>query len=513
MNLKITKAYLWLPVAEAAEERKLHFYIEEKKVQEIDIHLGNEKYDFYAFWDVSDYLGKELQIEGAEDEALQYVFCCDEKPQNIYPFRPKLHFAPERGWHNDPNGMVYADGVYHLYFQWNPYGNVWGNMHWGHVQSSDMYHWEWKGTALAPNENGTMYSGCGIQDKEDLLGYGKDALLFYYTAAGGRNQWSVDAGNLFTQRLMYSVDGGETLLPSEKFLMPHVVNENRDPKIFYHEASGAYVMVLYLDGNEFAIYRSENLKDWKETQRFSIPGMWECPDLFELDVKNVSGEKKWVFWSADGFYVVGDFDGYVFSPESERKSAYSSDFAYAAQTFSGTPGRVISMAWLRMENSRGNYRGLMSLPVVLSLRKEGEEYRMSFEPAKELEAFAGQWEEMHGAEFSPNGNAVELVLSAEKDTTGYWEMMIGTRKITADFYEGIFSVSDVVSHTYYLKASFDKTKSQELRMIIDQEVIEFFAENGTIYGIAEMQENILGMTWQIKVSEGLQAVCRRRFLK
>lgn len=511
MILKITKPYLWFPVLETAEEKKLHFYIEEKKVQEIDIHLGNEKFDFYTFWDVRDYLGKEMEICGADQEALQYIFGCEEIPQNIYPFRPKLHFAPERGWHNDPNGMVYADGVYHLYFQWNPYGTVWGNMHWGHAKSRDLYHWEWEGMALAPNENGTMYSGCGIQDTENLLGYGKEALLFYYTAAGGRNQWSIDAGNLFTQRLAYSVDGGKTLLPSDKFFMPHVVNENRDPKVFYHEASQAYVMALYLDGNEFAIYRSENLKDWTQTQRFSIPGMWECPDLFELEVENAPGERQWVFWSADGFYVIGDFDGYVFTPKSKRRSAYSSDLAYAAQTFSGTPGRVISMAWLRMENNRGNYRSLMSLPMVLSLRKEGEDYRMCFAPAHELETLAGEWKEVCGEEFSPNGRAVELMISASKELEGYWEMMIGTRKITADFYEGIFSISDVVSHTYYVRSFFDKKKQQEFRMIIDQEVVEFLGENGTIYGIAEMPENILGMTWQIKKSEGSGVVCRRRF--
>lgn len=509
MILKITKPYLLFPVTEAAEKTKLHFYIEGKKVQEIDVRIGKGSCDFYTFWDVSPYLGKEMTVECLSDDVSAQINLSDEKPRTDYPFRPKLHACPQWGWNNDPNGMVYADGVYHLYFQWNPYGTTWGNMHWCHVTSRDLYHWEYQGEALAPDEKGTMYSGCAVQDTDNLLGYGKDALLFYYTAAGGRNQWSADAGNLFTQRLAYSVDGGKTLEFSDKFLMPHVVNENRDPKIFFHKESGGYVMALYLDGNEFALYRSANLKDWQETQRITVPGMWECPDLYELEVKNVPGEKKWVFWSADGYYLTGEFDGYTFTPESGRKMAYSSQLPYAAQTFWGISGRVVSMAWLRMKNNRGNYRGLMSLPTELSLVKEKGEYRMRFEPARELEDFAGEWQELSAESFSPEGKAAEFVLSTQGNDSGCWEMMIGTILIAVDGYEGIFSISDTVSRTYYVRASFDVKKEQKLRMVLDQEVIEFFGENGTIYGIAEMPENILGMEWQIKEACGVKAVFRR----
>ena len=227
MILNVEKPYIWLPVSKNAPERKLHFYIEGKKVQEIDIHLGKTDCEFYGCWDASVFLGKELQIEGADRELLEGIFCYRKPYDNVYPYRPKLHAAPITGWHNDPNGMVYADGFYHLYYQWNPYGSMWGNMQWGHVKSKDLYHWEQEGLAIAPDETGTVYSGCGIQDKDNLTGYGEGALLYFYTAAGGRNQWSVDAGNLFTQRLAFSTDGGKTLQRSEKFCMPHIVNENR----------------------------------------------------------------------------------------------------------------------------------------------------------------------------------------------------------------------------------------------------------------------------------------------
>lgn len=344
MILNVEKPYIWLPVSKNAPERKLHFYIEGKKIQEIDIHLGKTDCEFYGCWDASAFLGKDLQVEGADKELLEGIFCYGKPYDNVYPYRPKLHAAPATGWHNDPNGMVYADGFYHLYYQWNPYGSMWGNMQWGHVKSKDLYHWEQEGLAIAPDETGTVYSGCGIQDKDNLTGYGEGTLLYFYTAAGGRNQWSVDAGNLFTQRLAYSTDGGKTLQRSEKFCMPHIVNENRDPKVFYHKESKAFIMVLYLDGYDFAVYRSTDLLNWEETQRISEPGMWECPDLLELEVKNAPGEKRWVFWSADGYYMTGEFDGYKFKPDGCRKSGYSSVLPYAAQTFSGVDDRVISMA-------------------------------------------------------------------------------------------------------------------------------------------------------------------------
>ncbi|MDD7419074.1 MAG: hypothetical protein PUK46_06365, partial [Ruminococcus sp.] len=141
MILNVEKPYIWLPVSKNAPERKLHFYIEGKKIQEIDIHLGKTDCEFYGCWDASAFLGKDLQIEGADKELLEGIFCYGKPYDNVYPYRPKLHAAPATGWHNDPNGMVYADGFYHLYYQWNPYGSMWGNMQWGHVKSKDLYHW------------------------------------------------------------------------------------------------------------------------------------------------------------------------------------------------------------------------------------------------------------------------------------------------------------------------------------------------------------------------------------
>lgn len=232
MKIKITEPYIWLPVDNRREEKKIHFYIDGKKIEEIDIRLGGTDCDFYACCDVSSYLNKTLEIVGHGAEHMLDGIFAGRKTSACISFPAAAPFCSGSGWHNDPNGLIYANGVYHLYYQWNPYGVGWGNMHWGHAVSKDMIRWEHCPVVLKPDETGTAYSGCAIQDKNNLAGFGKDALLYYYTAAGGRNEWSRSRGNLFTQRLAYSLDNGQTLKVSDKFKIEHIVNENRDPKVF-----------------------------------------------------------------------------------------------------------------------------------------------------------------------------------------------------------------------------------------------------------------------------------------
>lgn len=513
MILPITESYLWLPVDKERPEVTLHFYQEGKKIQEIDIHLGRTEESFYTWMDVSPYLGTELEIQSqAAEELLCGIFCYRERVQNVYPFRPQLHFSPEIGWHNDPNGLVYADGYYHLYYQWNPYGVVWGNMHWGHGVSKDLIHWEHRPMAMAPDEYGTAYSGCGWVDEENTAGYGKGSLLFYYTAAGGRNQWSADQGMQFTQRLKVSTDGGETLFSTDRCILEHVSGENRDPKIFFHKESNAYIMVLYLDGYEFAIYRSQDLLSWKEASRLSMKGMWECPDLFALDVENEEGGKKWVFWSADGYYVVGSFDGYTFTPESEVQMAYSTRLPYAAQSYAGVKGRVISVAWLRMENDRGNYRGLMSLPVELSLVREENGYRTKIRPVRELWSLRQPGKELaQGLEIAKQkgedakisrgerqriqiplqGAPMEVAISWEPQSKDQTRLFLGNYEIIVDFSRETISFCDQEKHVDTAIIPFCRRKPLSLTLIIDQEVIEFFGNDGIIYGAVEAGENVL----------------------
>lgn len=496
MKLHISDSYLWLPVNKKNPEVKLHFYSNNTKFQEVDIQLGGTDGDFYTSMDVSKYLGQNIEIKGnVSDDMLYNIFCYKEEVQNVYPFRPQLHFAPQIGWHNDPNGLVYADGIYHLYYQWNPYGVIWGNMHWGHAVSRDLLKWDHRPMAMEPDQYGTIYSGCGWQDKDNAAGFGKNTLLFFYTAAGGCNQWSIDAGNQHTQRLAISRDGGETLQRIDGTILPHIRGTNRDPKIFYHKESAAYIMVLYLDEYEFAIFRSTDLIHWEETQRLSAGKMNECPDLFELSVNNAAGEKKWVFWSADGYYLVGSFDGYQFTSESEILCAYSTKLAYAAQTYAGVEDRIISVAWLRLANDRGNYRGFMSIPMELSLLKTADNYQLQFHFPKEFFAYRQQYKELEKSEKTfktvLKGTATEITLSWKAQETGYTKLLIGNTIITVNFDSGNITFVNTQIDSGTIVISFNKKESLNLDLVIDQEVIEFLGNDGILYGAVETEENIL----------------------
>lgn len=499
MVLHITDPYLWLPVNKKNPEVKLHFYCEDVKFQEIDIQLGDTDYDFYTSMDVSGYLGQVIEIQGdVPEDMIAKLHCRKENVANDYPFRPQLHFTPEIGWHNDPNGLVYAEGVYHLYYQWNPYGVGWGNMHWGHAVSKDLFEWERKSIALSPDEYGTVFSGCGFRDKENVTGFGKNTLLFFYTAAGGMNQWSVDAGNRHTQRLAVSTDGGETLQRTEGAILEHIVEENRDPKIFYHKESAAYVMVLFLDGYEFAIFRSVDLLHWEETQRLIVEGMRECPDLMKLKVKNVPDEEKWVFWSADGYYVIGSFDGYHFTAESEVRFAYSTKLPYAAQTYAGVDDRTISVSWFKMENNRGNYRGLMSIPTELSLIKKDLDYVICFQLPREFEKYRRLCAELEDGkryfETRLSGAPVEFVLEWAPSKIGVTRISIGDTLIVVCFEKGVIEVQNEQIYSEKITVPFDKEDVLSLDLVLDQEVIEFFGNDGMIYGAVETEENVLGTT-------------------
>ena len=482
MNITVNGDFLWLPIQRNSSAVKLHFLSDGIKFQEIDISLCQDHPDYYAAMDLRHYAGRSIEIRGdVPDDILKSLCFHDTKPDTDYPFRPRIHFTAPTGWINDPNGLVFTDGIWHLYHQWNPYGTEWGNMHWGHAVSHDLINWEHKGIVMEPDEFGTVYSGCGWQDHANAAGFGRDTLLFLYTASGGCNQWSIDAGNQHTQRLAVSTDQGETLRKSG-LILDHIKGGNRDPKVFYHPESKAYVMVLFLDDFEFAVFRSQDLIHWEESQRFSSPEMRECPDLFELQVINEPGRKKWVFWSADGYYLVGQFDGYQFLPETEVLTAYDTVMAYAAQTYAGVKDRVISVAWLRTGNSSGNFRGMMSVPSELSLIKQGNDYRIRFQPVREIRSHFRL-----NNEYTPEPDGITFQLSGEPVALKTSWQPGNAKEITAG------------GKTIRVRA-----KSKEVLFIADHGMIEYWADDGLIYGAVEVDEDIL--FHQISLKSGVSKV-------
>ena len=486
MNLTVDKNYIWFAVSRKNEERKLHFYVKGCKFMELDVRLTDDEPDFSFPMDVSKYKGKTIEIKGEPEELLAAAISqSDEKPAMDYNYRPAVHFTAERGWINDPNGLIYADGVYHLYYQWNPYGTDWGNMHWGHAVSRDLITWEHRPVAMEPDMYGTIYSGSAWQDTRNSAGFGKDSLLFYYTASGGRNDWSKEKVHLHTQRLAISTDGGETLVKKET-IIPNIVNENRDPKVFWHEASKAYIMAIYLDEDEFMILRSDDLLHWTESQRFSAPKMWECPNLFELPIESRSGESKWVFWSADGYYMLGDFDGRRFKPETEVLEGYKTKLGYAAQTYAGVEDRTIHVAWYRTENDKGGFRGLMSIPTELSLVETKDGLRIAFKPVREL------WDRFKLEETVTLVNGKDGERSLDEDSAKQFcggGIIRSNGKTTAIVLEceSGRSAEVCISDTKICIIGSDKPAI----LIIDHGIIECFSEDGTNYTAVEGEEDIL----------------------
>lgn len=303
-------------------------------------------------------------------------------------YRPQFHFTPKTNWTNDPNGLIYYKGEYHLFFQHNPFGIDWGNMTWGHAISRDLVHWKQLPHALHPDELGTIFSGSGVVDWNNTGGFqagDESVLVNFYTSAGSHAPKEVP----FTQSIAYSNDRGRSWTKYEgNPVIEHIVGSNRDPKVIWHESTQKWVMALYLDQNDYALFGSTNLKEWTRLSDLQIPDT-ECPDIFELPVDGNPDDTKWVFWGAAGKYYVGSFDGTTFTPEGDaHRSDHGANF-YAAQTWSDVPesdGRRIQIAWMSGSKPPDMpFNQQMSFPCELTLRTTSEGIRLHREPVAEIE--------------------------------------------------------------------------------------------------------------------------------
>lgn len=384
--LKITNKYINLPISEKAPQTRMTLRAGDKMLTAFKIRLADGTPDYWMFYDVSDYRGKTLTIITEDDSRpLDVIRQADtiEGNDSLYheKYRQQFHFSTKRGWINDPNGLVYYDGEYHLCYQLNPFDVEWGNLNWGHAVSRDLIHWEELPMALQIDNLGEIYSGSAIVDERNVSGLGKKgkpAMLAFYTEQCNDGQ---------TQCLAYSLDKGRTWSKWDKnpVLETKMKNgswHNRDPKVFWYDKGHYYVMVLHeKDGH--SIYTSDNLLDW--TYQSHTTGFWECPELFELPVDGNPNNTKWVMCGASGTYMIGSFDGKKFTPES-GKHYYVSGYQYAAQTFNGIPdGRRIQIGWASIRKTGMPFTGFMQLPLELTLRTTKDGIRMLANPVKEVE--------------------------------------------------------------------------------------------------------------------------------
>ena len=485
-KIKITERYLYIPVCVGKEERKLEIFLEgeetfRKKIHEFMVPIAEsetEEYtcDYFAEIPVEQYIDKELLISIDAPKAFTDQIKNESKQEKTKERRPLIHLAADTGWTNDPNGLVYADGTYHFYFQYNPCNITWENMSWGHAVSTDLLHWKQQDTVLFPDESGTMFSGCAIINERELLGLPKDALLFFYTAAGGANEWS--KGLAFTQKIAYSLDGGKTLVKMPEPCLPTIEKENRDPKIYWHEETQAYIMALFLEENDFAIFRSEDLLHWEQSDRFTLQDAWECPDLFHLT--SDEGESCWFFWSADGFYYEGEFDGFKFKTEGKKQKAYVNAIPYAAQSYFGITDRVISVPWLRLKNDGRMFTGAYGIPVELACKKTENGFILIQRPVRELMQQAKRIDSGNLTGESKGRKAYVLEMLAKEDYEGSYLWKINGSVVEYQPQSGQLSVDE---DNYQIGCGY-----KEFLFIIDDRILEVFFDGGIQLGTFVLKE-------------------------
>lgn len=413
VSLNVTAKFLILPVQDDAPESKVCIVKDnEQRGTLMNVRLARERVDSYVPFILSDYKGQQISvdIQGLPADAVcwkELKLADSFDMSNKETFRPVYHHTPAYGWMNDPNGMFYKDGVYHLFFQYNPYGSVWGNMHWGHSTSSDLIHWNFEGVSIVPDAWGAIFSGSCVVDHNNTAGFGKDAVIAFYTSAK-----STPWGDVQSESMAYSLDNGKTFVKyAENPIITSLEKDFRDPKVFWYAPGKHWVMILAV-GQHMELYSSVNLKDWKKESEFgkmqgAHGGVWECPDLIELPVEG-SRERKWAlicninpggpFGGSAAQYFVGSFDGKTFVNESPVQTKWM-DWGkdnYATVTWNNAPdGRCIALGWMSNWQYANNvptrqYRSANTIARDLTLYKAGGEFYLKSTPSREMKQARGE---------------------------------------------------------------------------------------------------------------------------
>ena len=447
-----TARYLHIPIKNGAPKRVVTLLVDGQPVVRNDIELAPAAPDWWAPMDVGAWAGRKLTLRvdqlPEDSSALRSIEQGDtlKGAETLYrePLRGQFHFSPRRGWNNDPNGLVFFNGEYHLFFQHNPYGWGWGNMHWGHAVSRDLVHWEELGDKLAPDDLGPMFSGSAVVDWNNTSGLGKPGqppLVLIYTAAGDPT----------VQCIASSTDGRNFTKYPGNPVLKQITGGNRDPKVMWHEPTQKWVMVLYVEWQKkhtVHFFTSPNLREWTlasvtEGDAPGKPYLYECPDFFELRVDGDPATKKWVLFGADSQYAIGTFDGTRFTPEHSRLPGHRGRGFYAAQTFSDIPakdGRRILIGWFQTETKGMPFNQSMTVPLELKLLATTNGPRLAYTPVRELEALRATSHRLEATTLAPGdanplaGVRAELVeLRAEFAPVGASEVTFTVRGATISY--------------------------------------------------------------------------------
>jgi fructan beta-fructosidase len=484
------KRYLHLPVKNGATGRRVTIDVEGDTERFFDIELADRDPDWWAFLDISAYSGKKLTIRvdrlNDDSQALETMEQSDslKSADNLYheALRPQIHFTARRGWNNDPNGMVYFQGEYHLFFQHNPYGTAWGNMHWGHAVSRDLVHWRELAEALYPDAMGPMFSGSAVVDWQNSSKFqqGQEPpLVLIYTAAG----------NPAVQCLAYSNDRGRTWTKyAGNPVLGNITEGNRDPKVIWFEPTRQWIMTLYVRVKErdtIQFFASPDLKQWEFLSQ--IEGFYECPDFFELAVDGDPNNKKWLLTGANSTYMLGSFDGRTFHPETPILPGHRGKAFYAAQTFSDIPagdGRRIQIGWGQMPSPGMPFNQMMCFPCRLTLRSTADGPRLAFWPVREIGELVAAQKTVERRELK-DGAAFDVPELRSEFYDVEASFQLGEARQVGASVRGIEVVFDADSHELIcgdhrapLRASEGRI---DLRILVDRTSVEIFADQGLLY--------------------------------
>lgn len=494
VDLPITDSLLLVPVADQGRQVRVELSQGERIVRYFDVAPADEETSilYWASLDVAEFEGQTLQLRtrprSAATGLVEMLHQGDEPvlPEDIYqePFRPQFHFSPRTGWTNDPNGLVWHDGQYHLFYQHNPFGTQWGNMTWGHAVSPDLLHWRELGDALLPDRMGTMFSGSAVVDHENTSGLGsaeRPPLCCFYTSAGRLAPDPVP----FTQSMAYSLDNGRTFTKyAGNPVVDHIDGSNRDPKVFWHEPTEQWVMVLYVTRGAMHIFNSPNLTDWELVSVCDFPDAHECPELFELPVDGNPENTRWVIWEAAGRHMIGHFDGREFTPESGVLPSEWGGNCYAAQTWNDVPdGRRVLIGWLRSGGEP--YPGMpfnqqMTIPRRLTLRETDQGVRLFAQPIRELQKLVSEETAWKDLPLVPGENPLadisgELLDVAARIDTGSAQRVTLTLRGVPIVYDAETARLECRGKSVELAGGPEVI---DLRVLVDRTSVEIFAEEG-----------------------------------
>ncbi|WP_018612041.1 DUF4980 domain-containing protein [Segetibacter koreensis] len=497
IEIKAGQKYLNFPISESDELKKTRIIINGKVFDEFTLSLSQNKPDYWVFFDVSNFQGKTLYVEsenlGNQQAGFDKIYADKTFPgkEELYKekMRPQVHFSSQRGWLNDPNGLVYYKGEYHLFYQHNPYGWKWGNMHWGHAVSKDLLHWNQLPEGLyTPSHDDMAFSGTATFDPNNTSKFRKngiDPLIATFTSTGRG------------ECVALSYDNGRTFKDYEG--NPVVKHKGRDPKVFWYQPGNHWVMVVYDESHsrdigkdlkamnlEFSIYNSPDLKNW--TYQSSIPGFFECPDLFQIDVAGEPGVKKWVVYAADGKYKVGNFDGKKFTEEQNLKTYDNGGMAtfYASQTYNNIPdrdGRRIQIGWARINIDSMPFNQCMAFPTELKLKKSFDGYRLCPTPINEIKNLYKKshtynnivLNEEHPDYTAPvNGDVIHVIAEFERGDSREFGLNINGYELS---YNNLFNELNKINYPIEDKKIF------KIEAIVDKAIVEVFINDGELYFI------------------------------